>query len=216
MKPRFVLASRNAGKLLELSEMLKGIEIAPLPEGAPEPLEDGDAFEENALIKARSAMEFTGLPAIADDSGLCVDALSGAPGVYSARYGSDEYLKYAGLRGLDADFEALPPGAGDMERVLLLLKNMSGVPDDKRGARFVCAAACVWADGEGFTVRGECEGMITRDVRGTGGFGYDPVFYVPEYGCTFGELESVAKNRISHRAKAMLVLKRRLEGNFDL
>lgn len=180
---KFVLASHNKKKLQELGDILGilGIEIVPLPEGAPEPAEDGDTFEANARIKARAAAEFTGLPAIADDSGLCVDALDGAPGVYSARYS----------------------GGGDGENNAKLLREMEAVPDGKRTARFVCAIACVLPDGREFTVRGACEGVITRELSGDGGFGYDPLFYVPEYECTFGVLSADVKNRISHRAKAL-------------
>ena len=137
---QFVLASHNKKKLEELSAIVSslGIEIIPLPEGAPEPEENGKTFEENALIKAKSAAEFTGLPALADDSGLCVDALDGAPGIYSARY----------CEGTDEDRNAF------------LLKNMQD--KENRACRFVCAIACVLADGEMLTVRGECEGTLLR------------------------------------------------------
>ncbi|MGM9613005.1 MAG: RdgB/HAM1 family non-canonical purine NTP pyrophosphatase [Butyricicoccus sp.] len=180
---KFVLASHNKKKLRELSDILAGlgVEIVLLPADAPEPTEDGETFEENAHIKARAAAEFTGLPAVADDSGLCVDALDGAPGVWSARYS----------------------GGGDEENNAKLLREMEAVPDGKRTARFVCAIACVLPDGREFTVRGACEGVITRALSGDGGFGYDPLFYVPEYGCTFGVLPADVKNRISHRAKAL-------------
>ena len=152
---KFVLASHNKGKLKEMAAILGelGIEVASLPEGAPEPEENGATFEENARIKAKAAADFTGLPAIADDSGLCVDALGGAPGIRSARY----------CEGTDA----------------------------------------VLADGETVTVRGECEGELLHENHGVGGFGYDPLFYVPEYECTFGELAPEVKNRISHRARAL-------------
>ncbi len=186
----FVLASHNGKKLAELREILcaRGIAVQPLPEGAPEPDEDGDSFEANALIKARAACRLTGKPALADDSGLCVDALGGAPGVHSARY----------CAGTDAD------------RTQLLLHNLEGVPDGQRTARFVSAVACVFPDGIEFTVRGACEGVITHTVRGAGGFGYDPVFYVPEYDCTFGELPQDVKNRISHRARALQAFRDKL------
>ena len=182
---QFVLASHNKKKLAELSAIVSslGIEIIPLPEGAPEPEENGKTFEENALIKAKSAAEFTGLPALADDSGLCVDALDGAPGIYSARY----------CEGTDEDRNAF------------LLKNMQD--KENRACRFVCAIACVLADGETLTVRGECEGTLLRENHGAGGFGYDPLFYVEKYGCTFGELPAEVKNTISHRANALNKLK---------
>ena len=178
---KFVLASHNKGKLKEMAAILGelGIEVASLPEGASEPEENGATFEENARIKAKAAADFTGLPAIADDSGLCVDALGGAPGIRSARY----------CEGTDADRNAF------------LLKNMEGKED--RACRFVCAIACVLADGETVTVRGECEGELLHENHGAGGFGYDPLFYVSEYECTFGELAPEVKNRISHRARAL-------------
>ena len=178
-----VLASHNQKKLKELSAILSGlgIEVIPLPEDAPEPEENGKTFEENARIKALAAHQYTGLPAIADDSGLAVDALSGAPGVYSARYCS----------GSDAD------------RNLFLLKNMEHVDECERQARFVCAICCILADGQEIVVRGECEGEILTEQHGTGGFGYDPLFYVREYDCTFAELPAEVKNRISHRAHAL-------------
>lgn len=179
----FVLASHNRKKLAELRDILSmlSISVQPLPEHAPEPVEDGDSFEANALIKARAACHLTGKPALADDSGLCVDALDGAPGVYSARY----------CAGTDTD------------RTQFLLRNMEVVPDGQRTARFVSAIACVFPDGTEFTVRGTCEGVIARSMLGVGGFGYDPVFYVPEYDCTFGELSQEVKNQISHRARAL-------------
>lgn len=202
---KFVLASHNQKKLLELGDILGtlGIEIVPLPAGAPEPDEDGGTFEANALIKARAAAEYTGLPAVADDSGLCVDALHGAPGVYSARYGSAEYFSYMEQHGLKAGLEPLPPKATDRDRCLRLLRDLEAAPDGQRTARFVCAIACVLPDGQEFTVRGACEGEITRRMHGDGGFGYDPLFFVPEYGCTFGELPAAIKNRVSHRAQAL-------------
>lgn len=210
---KFVLASHNQKKLREMAEILEelGIEIAPLPEGAPEPEETGETFEENARIKARSAAAYTGLPALADDSGLCVDALNGAPGVYSARYESAEYAAYAKIHGLKIAAEPLPPDADDRDRTIRLLHNMEDVPDGNRQARFVSAIACVWPDGTELVVRGECEGEITRCMLGEGGFGYDPVFFVPAHGCTFGELPAEVKNWISHRANALQHLKQKLK-----
>ena len=186
---QFVLASHNKKKMAEMAAILSGldIEVVPLPENAPEPEENGATFEENAMIKAKSAAAFTGLPAIADDSGLCVDALGGAPGIYSARY----------CEGTDHD------------RNTLLLKNMSD--QDDRACRFVCAIACILPGGEALTVRGECEGELLRESHGEGGFGYDPLFYVPEYACTFGELPPETKNRISHRGRALRKLREELE-----
>lgn len=186
---KFVLASHNAKKLREMEAILGGldIEVVSLPENAPEPEETGTTFEENALIKARSAHAFTGLPAIADDSGLCVDALDGAPGIYSARY----------CEGTDA------------ARNAFLLQNMQD--KDCRACRFVCAIACMLPNGETLTVRGECEGELLRESHGAGGFGYDPLFYVAAHGCTFAELPAETKNRISHRARALQALEAALQ-----
>ncbi|HIY53427.1 MAG TPA: RdgB/HAM1 family non-canonical purine NTP pyrophosphatase [Candidatus Agathobaculum merdavium] len=186
---QFVLASHNKKKLKEMAEILGelGIEVLPLPENAPEPEENGATFEENAIIKAKSAADFTGLPAIADDSGLCVDALDGAPGIYSARY----------CEGTDQDRNAF------------LLENMRD--KDNRACRFVCAIACILPDGQQITVRGECEGELLRESRGAGGFGYDPLFFVPQFGCTFGELPGEEKNQVSHRGRALRALKEALK-----
>lgn len=185
----FVVASHNAKKIKELNAILEELNIAvnELPKEAPEPIEDGKTFEENALIKARSAMQATGLPAIADDSGICVDALSGAPGIYSARY----------CDGTDKDRNAF------------LLANMQG--KENRACRFVSAVACVFPDGREIIVRGECEGVLLEAEKGEGGFGYDPLFFVPEYECTFGELSQQIKNQISHRARALALLKEKLK-----
>ena len=181
---QFVLASHNKKKLAELSAIVSslGIEIIPLPEGAPEPEENGKTFEENALIKAKSAAEFTGLPALADDSGLCVDALDGAPGIYSARY----------CEGTDEDRNAF------------LLKNMQD--KENRACRFVCAIACVLADGETLTVRGECEGTLLRENHGAGGFGYDPIFVPDGFDVTTAQMSAEEKNAISHRGIAFRAL----------
>lgn len=182
---KFVLASHNAKKLREMQDKFSalGLEVVPLPEDAPEPVEDGKSFEENAFIKARSAMRFMDMPAIADDSGLVVDALSGAPGIHSARY----------CEGTDTDRNAF------------LLQNIKGVEDSARTAHFVCVLACVFPgeDYEQFSVRGECDGVILREARGGGGFGYDPLFFVPSENATFSELTMDQKARISHRGKAI-------------
>lgn len=152
-----------------------------------QPEENGQSFEENAIIKARAAMETCGLPCIADDSGLEVAALGGAPGVHSARY---------------------CPGT-DLDRVNYLLKNMEGKTD--RAGSFVSAVACVFPDGSQIVVRGECHGEILRRMQGQGGFGYDPIFYVPSEGCTFAEMPQDRKNQISHRAAAMELFCRELK-----
>lgn len=183
---KFLLASHNKKKLVELSRILEPLGftvVSPkdIEGGITEPEENGLTFEENALIKARSGAKETGLPTVADDSGLCVDALDGAPGIYSARY--------AGT-GNDDDNNAL------------LLKNLENVPEEKRTARFVSSIACVFPDGREFTVRGTVEGKIGFELQGDGGFGYDPLF-ISEKGC-FGLLSPEEKDSISHRHNAIL------------
>jgi len=150
--------------------------------------ETGTTFEENSLLKAKAVMEASGLPAIADDSGLCVDALNGAPGVYSARYGGE---------GLD-----------DVGRYRLLLENMRGMP---RAAKFVSVITCCFPNGDVLTSRGECPGTIAFAPQGEGGFGYDPIFFVPPLKKTFAHLTADEKNAISHRGKALEAFKVELE-----
>ena len=183
---KLVLASRNAGKLKEMQAILGRMGVEVLLESQVgldlEVEETGTTFEENSMLKARAVMEASGMPAIADDSGLVVDALDGAPGVWSARYG-----------GLDSD-EA---------RTALLLKNLEEVPDAQRTARFVSVITACLPDGRTVQARGECAGVITREPRGSGGFGYDPVFYLPAVGQTFAEMAPAEKNRISHRARSL-------------
>ena len=185
---KFVLASHNLGKIQEVKDILEpfGIEIEPMPQDFPEIEENGESFSENALIKARAVSRALGVPAVADDSGLEVDALGGFPGIHSARWAG--------------------PDASAAERNQLLLERMLTIPEGKRGAQFVCVAACVFPDGAELAVRGQCRGAILTEERGKGGFGYDPIFCVPEYSCTFGELESDVKNSISHRARAFTAL----------
>lgn len=179
---QLVLASQNKKKLRELQQLMagSGIEVLPLPDNAPEVEETGETFEENALIKARAAVALMGLPALSDDSGLAVDALSGAPGVRSARWvpGSDE------------------------DRYRALLARLEGLPAAERGARFVSVVAVVTPDGRERLVRGECEGTIGTEPSGSGGFGYDPVFYFRD-GRSMAEISAEEKNRISHRAHAL-------------
>ena len=183
---KVILASKNPHKLTELSAILSqhGFEIALESEyGLDIDVDEtGTTFEENSLLKAEAVMKASGLPVLADDSGLMVDALDGAPGVYSARYGHK---------------------SSDGERTAFLLENMKDVPDDKRTAKFVCVITCLWPDGRKIVARGECPGVITREVHGENGFGYDPVFYLPELGMTYAELPSEQKNAISHRARAL-------------
>lgn len=146
-----------------------------------EPEETGTTFEENARIKAQAVMQATGLPAIADDSGLMVDALGGDPGVYSARYGG--------------------PGLDDTGRWQLLLKNMAG--ESNRACKFVSVICCAFPDGGEVMARGECPGILAQGPSGDGGFGYDPIFYLPQLGKTMAQLTPAEKNQISHRARAL-------------
>ena len=183
---KFIIATKNKDKLKEMQRILLPLGISAISENEldsplPEAIEDGNTFSENAFIKARSACEFTGLPAVADDSGLCVDALGGQPGIYSARYAGE-------------------PSDSDKNNEKLL-KELENVPAEKRTARFVSAVACVFPDGREFCVTGECEGHIAFGLSGNGGFGYDPLF-VCELGC-FGELTPEQKDSVSHRGKAM-------------
>ena len=186
MMKELVLASGNKGKLAEFQRLLEGLDVQihsmkEYPE-IGEIVEDGSTFAENALIKARAVCKATGKPAMADDSGLAVDALNGAPGIYSARF--------AGEQRSDADNNA---------KVLQLLE---GVEDGKRTARFFCVIAIVLPDGREYTVEGTCEGTILHALQGEGGFGYDPLFYVESLDKTFAELTMEEKNHISHRGHA--------------
>ena len=182
---KFVLASNNRKKLIEMRDILSGlgIEVISLSEAGvtDSPEETGVTFAENALIKADAACKATGMPSIADDSGLVVDALGGAPGVYSARFGG--------------------PGLSDEQRYMLLLKNMEG--KEQRDARFVSSIACRFPDGTLITAEGICTGTIMHAPAGTGGFGYDPVFCVAETGKGMAELTAEEKNAISHRGRAL-------------
>lgn len=191
---RIVLASGNAGKLAEIARILEDLDIDVVPQsafGVTDADETGTTFVENALIKAQHAMEATGLPAIADDSGLCVDALDGRPGVYSARYAG--------------------PGASDDSNNDLLLTELGGVPDEQRGAAFHCVA-CFVAPGTERPViaEGEWRGRILHARRGAGGFGYDPLFYVPALDKSAAELSPQQKNARSHRGQAIAELGRKL------
>jgi XTP/dITP diphosphohydrolase len=185
---RVVLATRNAGKLRELGRILGAqVGLAGLDEfpGAPDVPETGATFEENALLKARAIARYTHLPAVADDSGLCVDALNGMPGVLSARW--------AGRHG------------ADQANLDLLLAQVADVPDARRGARFVCAAAL--ADGaREVVVTGTVAGRLTREPRGHGGFGYDPIFLPDGFDLTTAEMAPEAKDAISHRGRAFRAL----------
>ena len=182
---KFVLATHNPGKLKEMGDILArfGVEVvSPKDLGITVDVEEtGTTFAENAMLKAKAICAAAKLPAIADDSGLCVDALNGGPGVYSARYGGE---------GLD-----------DKGRYMLLLNSMRGQPT--RAAHFACAIACVFPNGDELTAEGRCDGTIAFAPIGEGGFGYDPVFFVPELKKTFGQLTAEEKSAISHRGKAL-------------
>ena len=188
---KVVLASKNPHKLVEIDAILSklGIELVLQSElGVDIDVEEtGTTFEENSFLKAEAVMKATGMPALADDSGIAVDALDGAPGIYSARYGFDETLDDAG-------------------RMYLLLKNTEHVPDEKRQAQFVCVITLVMPDGSYVQARGDVHGLLTREPRGENGFGYDPIFYYPPAGMTTAELPSEEKNKISHRAVALQVM----------
>lgn len=192
---RVLITTRNPGKLREYEELLAGlpIELTYLEdEGIAEDVEEtGSSFAENAVQKARRYALVSGLTALADDSGLEVDALGGEPGVHSARY--------AGA------------GATDEDRYRLLLAKMMNVPREQRGARFRCVIAVAEPEGQTFTAEGTCEGRIASRPQGDLGFGYDPVFFLPEYDRTMGQLPSGEKNRISHRARAAQGIKPILE-----
>jgi XTP/dITP diphosphohydrolase len=190
-----VLATRNEGKLRELARILGSVPLAGLDEfpAAPEVAETGATFEENALLKARAIAEFTGLASVADDSGLCVDALNGMPGIFSARW--------SGTHG------------DDKANLDLVLAQISDVPDDRRGANFTCAAAVVFPDGTSHVVLGQVSGQLIRERRGSGGFGYDPIFVPDGYGVTTAEMTAEEKDAISHRGKAFRALAPFITGN---
>lgn len=195
---RVVLASQNRHKLTEIQAILAQYDMELVLQSdlgvRIDVEENGSTFEENSELKARAVMEATGLPAIADDSGLCVDVLDGAPGIYSARYGA-------------------PDCVTDRDRLNYLLQNMRGVRSEERTARFVCVISLLYPDGRKLVARGSCEGTIAFEPSGEGGFGYDPVFYVPSQGCTFAQMGADRKNSISHRANALLRLEQMLEEN---
>ena len=185
---RVVLASKNKHKLVEISKITEkfGFELVLQSElGVDIDVEEtGTTFEENSLLKAEAVMKATGLPALADDSGIAVDALNGEPGIYSARYGFDENLD-------------------DWGRLQLLLKNTECVPDGQRQAQFVCVISFVTPEGKVIQARGEIHGELTREPAGENGFGYDPIFYYPPLEKTTAELTPDEKNAVSHRANAL-------------
>ena len=193
---KVVLASKNNHKLVEISRITEkfGFELVLQSTlGVDIDVEEtGTTFEENSLLKAEAVMKATGLPALADDSGIAVDALNGEPGIYSARYGFDDTLD-------------------DWGRLLLLLKNMESVPDGSRQGKFVCVITMAWPDGRVIQARGEAHGEILRQAEGKNGFGYDPIFYYPPLGKTFAQLSPEEKNRVSHRASALRALNEKLK-----
>lgn len=188
---KLVLASQNPHKLVEMQAILGkcGVEVILQSElGLSIDVEEtGTTFEENSRLKAQAVLEASGMPAIADDSGLEVDALNGAPGVYSHRFGNKN---------------------SDAERCEYLLEQLKDVPDEKRTARFVSVITCLFPDGREVVARGTCEGVILHEMRGANGFGYDPLFYVPQQGKTFSELSGEEKNAISHRGNALVLFEK--------
>ena len=193
---KVVLASKNRHKLVEISKITEKFDMELVLQsdlGVDIDVEEtGTTFEENSFIKAEAVMKATGLPALADDSGIAVDALNGEPGIYSARYGFDDSLD-------------------DWGRLELLLKNTEHVPDGERQAQFVCVITMVTPDGQTIQARGEIHGELTREAKGENGFGYDPIFYYPPLGKTTAELDPEEKNAVSHRGNALKVFYEKLK-----
>ena len=197
---RIIFATGNEGKMKEIRLILEdlGLEILSMKEAGiqAEIREDGSSFEENAVIKARAVMELSGSIVLADDSGLEVDYLNKEPWIYSARYLGEDTSYHVKNRSL--------------------IDRLEGVPDEKRTARFVCAIAAALPDGRVLTTRRTMEGIIGYEERGEGGFGYDPIFYLPEYGCSTAELSMEKKNELSHRGKALRAMKEMLREALEL
>lgn len=195
MKNSIIFATGNEGKMKEIRLILAdlGMEILSLKDAGIdiEIHEDGKTFEENAVIKARAVMQKTGVLVLADDSGLEIDYLNGEPGVYSARY-----------LGEDTSYRVKNQS---------LIDRLKGIPKEQRTARFVCVIAAAFPDGRILTARGTIEGIIGYEERGEGGFGYDPIFWLPEYGCSTAELTMEKKNELSHRGKALRAIKEKLK-----
>lgn len=193
---KVVLASKNKHKLEEISKITEKFDMELVLEselGVDIDVEEtGSTFEENSFLKAEAVMKATGLPALADDSGIAVEALNGEPGIYSARYGFDKSLD-------------------DRGRLNLLLKNTENVPDDKRQAKFVCVITLVTPQGQTIQARGEVHGMLLRAPAGENGFGYDPIFYYPPFGKSLAQVSPEEKNRVSHRANALKVFYEKLK-----
>lgn len=184
-----VIATHNRNKVVEFGRILRPLGVRAVSAELPEVEETGKTFAENAFLKADSACRATGRPAVADDSGLAVGALGGAPGIYSARYAGE--------------------GAPNEARIKKLLSALKGVPAEKRGAQFVCAICCVFPNGDRITAQGRCQGRIAFAPKGEGGFGYDPVFLFGER--TFAELSPEEKDRVSHRGKALRAFAEKLK-----
>lgn len=196
---KIFIATKNQKKLIELERILvpMGFEVLSqkdFEEDFADPVEDGNTFEENAIIKAKAGLENTGFISVADDSGICVDYLDGAPGIYSARYSGEH--------------------GNDESNNQKLLSELDGVPLEKRTARYVAAIACVFPNGKCFTVRGECEGKINFEPVGNGGFGYDP-YFISELG-PMGVLTPEQKDSISHRGKALKLFKEKLKKYIEI
>ncbi len=193
---KVVLASKNKHKLIEISKITEKFDIELVLQSELgvdiDVEENGITFEENSLIKAKAVMEATGLPALADDSGIAVDALNGEPGIYSARYGFDDLLD-------------------DWGRLQLLLKNTEQVPDGQRQAQFVCVITMVTPEGKVIQARGEIHGELLRAPVGENGFGYDPIFYYPPMGKSTAQMSPEDKNQVSHRANALKVFYEKLK-----
>jgi XTP/dITP diphosphohydrolase len=191
MRNRIIFATTNEGKLKEIRLILKDLDydIVSMKDAGItiDIVEDGSTFEENAIIKAKTIMELTGEMVLADDSGLEVDAMDKAPGIYSARF-----------LGENTSYDI---------KNNYILDQLKGLPLEERSARFVCAIACAFPNGEIVTKRATIEGFIGNEIVGDKGFGYDPIFWVPEYGCTSAELSTDIKNKISHRGKALEAMK---------
>lgn len=200
MKRTIIFATGNEGKMKEIRQIMAGIdvELLSMRQAGIEAdiVEDGKNFEENAIIKAKAVAEKTNHIVLADDSGLEIDFLNKEPGIYSARY-----------LGEDTSYDIKNAN---------LLERMEGVPDEKRTARFVCAIAAAMPDGEIFTTLGVIEGRIGCEPKGENGFGYDPIFYLPEYGCTSAELSEEKKNAISHRSRALEAMREELGKRIEL
>ncbi|NLC19185.1 MAG: XTP/dITP diphosphatase [Clostridiales bacterium] len=192
---RVIFATSNEGKMKEIREIMKDMDIELLSlkdlDINPDIVENGSSFEENAIIKAKQVMEITGEIVMADDSGIEIDYLGKAPGIYSARF-----------LGEDTPYDI---------KNQYILDKLAQAEDEERSARFVCVIACAFPDGKIITSEGIIEGYIAKKISGSNGFGYDPIFYVPEYSCTTAEMPPELKNEISHRGKALRSMKSKLK-----